>query len=361
MRPFLVLLCAAVLASCAALDAPGENPEETDSRTAVTSQINVAGSRTVRLSGTLEAVRSTHVVVPQLTGPSRRLTLTRVISNGERVEADQIVAEFDPVDQIDQARISAALYEDLSYQVLQKEADNAANVEKRRSALGEAEASLEKAILEVSRAEILARLDAEQNEIRADKARAQVESLTRKQVDEEQVDQTALRLLELRRDRQRDAFERAEANLDRLQVRTPIAGMVALSTRYRNGATIRPQEGDQMNRNNALMNIFDRSEMVVRTSVAEPDGALLHPGMEATIYVDAYPDLALRASFVAASPVAVTGLGLPIKSFSALFRLEESDPRLMPDLSAAVVFVTAKNAPSNQELPDVAASAGDQP
>jgi hypothetical protein len=93
-----------------------------------------------------------------------------------------------------------------------------------------------------------------------------------------------------------------------------------------------------MTRNNALLSIFDPSEMLVRTMVAEPDGALLSPGLRTTVYIDAYPDLRLPARFVSASPVAAPGLGMPVKTFSATFRLEASDPRLMPDLSAAVVF-----------------------
>jgi hypothetical protein len=31
-------------------------------------------------------------------------------------------------------------------------------------------------------------------------------------------------------------------------------------------------------------------------------------------------------------------MGSPIKTFSAIFRLEKSDPHLLPDLSAAVVL-----------------------
>jgi hypothetical protein len=36
--------------------------------------------------------------------------------------------------------------------------------------------------------------------------------------------------------------------------------------------------------------------------------------------------------------VASSALGSPIKTFTARFRLEQSDPHLLPDLSAAVVL-----------------------
>ncbi len=337
MRSFLSVVAVSLLCSCATSEPPRDEVLPAASMSSAGAP-NSPSARTIRLTGVLDAVRSTRVVVPQLTGPARQMTLTRIIPNGSEVSAGDIVAEFAGVEQIDLARESAARYEDLSFQVRQREADNIANLERRRSAVQQAEADLAKALLEVSKAEILSAIEAEQNVIRAEKARLKVESLARSDAENERVDAAALRILELQRDRQRSAFERAEANLERLRLRAAIGGMVAHATRYSNGAMIRPQEGDQMRRNNSLLSIFDPTEMLVRATVAEPDGALLQPGLEAVVYVDAYPDLALRARFASASPVASATFGNSIKTFTAVFRLVDSDPRLMPDLSAAVVF-----------------------
>ena len=51
------------------------------------------------------------------------------------------------------------------------------------------------------------------------------------------------------------------------------------------------QEGDQLWRGQALVSIFDPTEMLVRCTVGEPDGAALAPGRHAKVYLDAYPDL----------------------------------------------------------------------
>ncbi|HZM94055.1 MAG TPA: HlyD family efflux transporter periplasmic adaptor subunit [Vicinamibacterales bacterium] len=352
MRHALAVLCAAALASCS-----GSNPAPGSARANLLAAApnatpetpareDAAPSRPIRWSGTLEAVRSTRVFVPQVTGPTFRMTLTRLVPNGATVARDDIIAEFDPIEQIDQARESSARFQDLANQVLQRQADNAANVEKRRSERAQAEADLAKARLEESKAPVLGVIDAKQNAIRAAKAVARVESLKQTHPEEERADQAALRILELQRDRQKAAHDRALANIEKLRVRAPLAGIVAHSTFFNNGSLVRPQEGDQMTRNNTLLNIFDPAEMLVRASVAEPDGALLHPGLEVTVYVDAYPDMALPARFVTASPVASSpGIGRGLKTFMAVFRLGGSDPRLMPDLSAAVVFDT-RNAPA---------------
>jgi hypothetical protein len=86
-----------------------------------------------------------------------------------------------------------------------------------------------------------------------------------------------------------------------------------------------------------LVSIFDPSAMLVRCAVGEPDGASLVPGARATVSLDAYPDLTLPAHVESVSPVAASALGSPIKTFTALFKLDKAEPRLMPDLSAAVV------------------------
>jgi multidrug resistance efflux pump len=305
----------------------------------------------VRWTGLLEAVRSTRVTVPQVTGQTFRMTLTRLVPNGATVGKGDLIAEFDPLDQLDQARQSAAKFDDLAHQVRQRQADNAANVEKRRLEREQAEADLAKARLDVSKAPVLGDIEAQQNTIREAKARARVESLRRIHPEEERADRAALRVLELQRDRQRVAHERALANLERLKVRAPLAGMVAHAGFYNNGAMVRPQVGDQLTRNSTLLNIFDPGEMLVRVSVAEPDGALLRPNLTARVYVDAYPDMTLPASFVAASPIAASpALGRGLKTFMAVFRLEGSDPRLMPDLSAAIVLADEKATPPSPRV-----------
>lgn len=350
MRLSLAVLCATALACCS-----GSNPSSGEARTAPRAAAppsqTTPTSRPIRWSGTLEAVRSTRVFVPQVTGPTFRMTLTQLVPNGATVARGDVIAEFDPIEQVDQARESLARFQDLANQVRQRQADNAANVEKRRSEREQAEADLAKARLEESKAPVLGEIEAKQNVIRAAKALARVESLRETYPEEEKADRAALRILELQRDRQQAAHERALANIEKLRVRAPLAGIVAHSTFYNNGSLVRPQEGDQMTRNNTLLNIFDPGEMLVRASVAEPDGALLHPGLEVTVYVDAYPDMALPARFVTASPVAVSpGVGRGLKTFTAVFRLGGADPRLMPDLSAAVVFDIRSEGTAPSEL-----------
>src|SRR6516165_6586106 len=101
-------VCAIVLASCGRQ--PGSPAAEAASVTPV--QAVEPAKREIRLTGALEAVHSTKIVVPTIYGSGGQQTLTRLVPNGARLKAGDIMAEFDPTQQIDNARDAQAKYED---------------------------------------------------------------------------------------------------------------------------------------------------------------------------------------------------------------------------------------------------------
>jgi multidrug resistance efflux pump len=268
------------------------------------------------------------------------MTLTKLIPNGSRVKEGDLVAVFDSTQQIDQARDAQAKFEDLSHQVEQKRAQNRADAEKRIADLRQAEADLAKADIELQKGPVLSDIDRQKNEVRLQISKVHVESLKKSNAAHDRSDEAALHILELQRDRQKVMLERTRNNMARLELRTPLAGMVAHQNLYRNNSMGHAQEGDQLYRGQPIVSIFDPSQMLVRCAVGEPDGAALTTGLRATVYFDAYPDLVLPAHFEFASPVASSAFGSPIKSFTAVFKLDKTAPQLMPDLSAAVVLET---------------------
>jgi multidrug resistance efflux pump len=328
------------------LTACGTGKSEAAAEPASTSDVSRI-SRQVRLTGIVEAVHSSKIVVPQIAGQGGRLTLTRLIANGTKVQQGDVIAEFDPTQQLEAAFTARAKYDDLGHQVNQKASQNRADAEKRRADLIQAQADLSKAMLEIQKAPILSEVDRLKNEEKAAVARQHVESLTKSNAFHDAADAAALRILELQRDRQKVALERAQANINRLQVRASLAGMIAHQNVYRGNSNGKAQEGDQLFAGQALVSIFNPTEMRVRCLVGEPDGARLKPSARVTIYLDAYPEIALPGHFESASPIASSALGSPIKTFTAIFKLDTTDPHLMPDLSAAVV-IDAENSGATQ-------------
>jgi HlyD family secretion protein len=285
--------------------------------------------RTVRCTGRTTALRAFVLQVPVLFGSFNQLTLLRVVENGVRIGASDLLAEFDATDQIKQAREALAKYDDFSHQVDQKRAEHKNNAEKRNSDLIQAEADFKKAQIDIQKGPVLSDLEQQKN------ARTHVASLQRSNHAHEQAEAAELRVLELQRDRQKLTVQRQKDNAARLLIRSPISGMVALENTWRGNSMGHAQEGDRLYSGEPLLRVFDPSTMVVQLSVGEPDGAILKPGARAVIHLDAFPDLQFTAHFDSASPVATAAIGSAVKQFSARFILDQSDSHLLPDLSVA--------------------------
>lgn len=301
-----------------------------------------AGKREIRATGTIQAVRALTVQVPQVSGlpgaqNNGRLTLVKLVPNGTRVKEGDVLAEFDRTAQLDAALEAKAKYEDLSHQVREKEAKNNSDAAKRSAEISQAQADLDKAEIQLKKGPVLSEIDRLKNEEKAQNARARLESRVKSDQSHRTAEAAALQILKLQMERQKVALERSEKNAEMLVLKAPLSGMAALETIWRGGSMGNAQEGDQLGGGQPLLKIFDPSSMEVRTLIGEPDSVALQEGTTATVYLDAYPDAVFKARFKSASPVATAALGSPIRNFGAVFRIDASDPRLLPDLSAAVI------------------------
>ena len=295
-------------------------------------------SKAIRATGLVRAVKVSSIQVPQIAGQGGRMTLVRLVPNGTHVKQGDTLAEFDRTKQLDDALEAEAKFDDLGHQVRQKVASNRSDAEKRLGDLKQAEADLAKAEIQLKKGPILSDIDRAKNQAKAESAQARVASLLKIHGHRMKVEAAALRIIELQQERQKVALERATANAEKLIVKAPLAGMVALENIWRGGSMGHAQEGDQLWNGQPMLKLFDPTEMEVHAQIGEPDGAALKPGAKARVRLDAYPEVEFEGRFESASPVASSALGSPIKNFAARFRLIGTDPRLLPDLSAAVVI-----------------------
>jgi HlyD family secretion protein len=305
-------------------------------------RLHSADVPTVRVSGTIQAVHSVQVQVPVTEGKGGNLTLTKLIENGTKVHPGDLLAEFDRTNELKLAREAQAKYDDLGHQVDQKQAEHKSNAEKRASELQQAEADLKKAEIEIRKGPILSEIEQQKNAVKLDDAKEHVASLQRSGHFHDLAEAAESRILELQRDRQKITVSRQQSNAQKLSLRAPLQGMVALQNVFRNNSMGHAEEGDQLWPGSPLLELFDPSAMVVELSVGEPDGAVLVRGAKAIVHLDAFPELTFTARFDSASPVASAPMGSPVKTFSARFVLDQSDRHLLPDLSAAVDIAKPK-------------------
>src|ERR1035438_3105737 len=176
------------------------------------------GKREVRVSGIVEAVRSSKILVPQIWSQGGPMTLTKLIPNGSKVQEGDLIAVFDSTQQIDQARDAQAKFDDLGHQVEQKRAQNRADAEKRVSDLRQAEADLAKAAIELQKGPVLSEIDRLKDEVHLQTARTHVDSLTKSNAAHDKSDEASLHILELQRDRQKVMLERTQSNMAKLEL-----------------------------------------------------------------------------------------------------------------------------------------------
>jgi multidrug resistance efflux pump len=330
--PAAGMLTALLLAGCSPAPPPAHTPSVSKSEAPVR-----ADRRThVRTTGIVRALEWQMIRVPRIAGQWMRVTLTRIIPNGASVRKGDLLAEFDRTSLLDDERDAKAKLSDLSHQLDDKRASVKSDQTKRLAAIKAAEADLNKAQLELKKGPILSGIDKAKNEAKAEYARLEVASLRKSDGYRKIAEDAAVKTLELKLERQRVVLERVESNLDKLVVRAPQDGMVALENTWRNGSMGPSQEGDQLSPGMPLLRIFNPLRMVVEATVNEPDIAWLQKTTTARVWLDAYPGAVFDAALESANPVATSGLDSPVRTFNAIFRIDEQDPRLLPDLSASL-------------------------
>lgn len=291
-----------------------------------------------RLNGTTIAAHSFAVLAPKLEGAQvGSMIVTKLAPAGSQVKTGDVLVEFDPQAQMKDYLDKKSTYDNLVGQVAQKQADEAIARAKDDTALKQAEDELKRATLELQRNEIVSKIDAEKNQEAAEEAEA-----TLKQLEETyQLKRTAatanIRIQEIQRDRAQEAMRYAQSNAAKMTVHSPMNGVVVHNTIWLGGRMGTVQTGDQVRPGIPFMAVVDPSQMEVRVEMNQVDILRVHPGQHAKMHLDAYPGIELAATLEDLSPLGHPGQFTDaVRTFAARFSIQGSDPRLLPDLSAAL-------------------------
>ncbi|HEV2178660.1 MAG TPA: HlyD family efflux transporter periplasmic adaptor subunit [Terriglobia bacterium] len=294
--------------------------------------------RTLRISGTLQAVQSYVITAPEILGQhSNQLTITKLAPGGARVKAGDLLVEFDRQGQIQDFLDRQAEYRDLVDQIAKKQADEATARAKDDTELQQAEDDLAKAKLEMLKNEIVSRIDAEKNRLTLDETTARVKALRSTYDLKRKAAQADIRDLEIQRDAKQSAMLHAQQNEGKMSIRSPVQGIAVLKSIWKGGQMAEVEEGDQVWTGLPILQVVNPATMEVRANVDQVDVPDLRVGQTARIELDAYPGAVFAGKLDELAPVGVASeFSDKLEQFAATFSLEGSDSRLMPDLSAAV-------------------------
>ncbi len=298
----------------------------------------------LRLKGTTEAVQSRAILAPLLAGQQiGTLTIIHLAQAGAYVKQGDLLVEFDRQAQMRDIIDKQADYQKLVDQVAGEQAKESAARAKDETELKTAEDNLRKAELEIQKAEIVSRIDAEKNQENLDEAKATDDQLRETFDLKRKAAQAAIRILEIQRDRTRQTMEHAQANSDKMQIRSPLDGVVVLNTIWKQGTMGEVQEGDQVRPGVPFMQVVNPAAMQVRVLANQQDFPSLQVGQTAKVRLDAYPEMVFPGKLDQISPIGEGGdFSNKLRSFVVIVAIQGNDPKLMPDLSAAVDVDTGK-------------------
>jgi multidrug efflux pump subunit AcrA (membrane-fusion protein) len=275
------------------------------------------------------------------------LILLHLAKAGIHVKSGDVVAEFDP--QFQQQRL-----DDYKDSVIQQEntvkkmiANLAAVKEAHDQQVRTAKADWDKALLDLQTADVRSKIDAEKFKLSVEEAELKYKQLVAESALVEESQRAQIRANELNREQVKLELQRAETNVQRMVIKSPMDGIVVMASIVRNGEFGQIREGDQVNAGQPFVTIVDPRSMVLNATVNQVDAERLRLGMKATIRLDAYNGVELPGSLSGIGAMSKTSTfrsgyvgEIPIR-----IKIAGSDPRLIPDLtgSAEVVMSSEKN------------------
>jgi HlyD family secretion protein len=302
-----------------------------------------AAAPPVRLHGLVEPLRSHLVTAPRITGggaagaAAPQLVIVRLAKGGTKVAKGDVLVEFDRTTQLKNARDRESEYRDVLAQIDKKRAEQFMARAARRTGRKIAENAVRRAELDLVGLEVLPKITAEKNQQVLDEARAKLALLHRTNDLRKRAEAADLRILEIQRDRTKNAWDHAAANAIRMRIVSPLDGLVVLRSVFKSGTMGEMQEGEEVRPGIPILEVVDPSAMRVRAAVNQADVTSLAPGMNVRITLDSYPSRTFDGRLDSISPVATSSsLSGRIRTFAAVFTVNGADEHLLPDLAAAI-------------------------
>jgi HlyD family secretion protein len=307
----------------------------------------------LRLSGSIAALNAVSLTAPRILGSRSgfnrggdgggggggdfNLVLLTLAKAGTRVKEGDVVAQFDPQNQMQRLDDYRDTVVQMENRLKSGTAALDSTVEAQAQSVRSAKADWDKAKLDVQTAPVLTEIDVEKLKLSAAQAEETYQELDRQTASVRESQRAQLHILEFNLEQARIEQRRAEGNVQKMTIHSPIPGFVVMASIVRNGEYGQVREGDQIFAGQPFVSIVDPSSMVLNAVLNQVDAERLRLGMKATVRLDAYPGIDF--------PGAVSGIGAMsvTSTFRANFvgevpvriRIQGQDPRLLPDLTGS--------------------------
>ena len=300
----------------------------------------------VRCRGELKARRSVQVGAP-VNVPELRIVW--LAAAGSMVKKDEPIIKFDPSSAKQQLKEKEAALKQAQAALDQAIAQGRLAGEQDKLELADARYKTERAKLEVSKAEIVSALQAEESKIELGLAEQKMGMEQAKGKLNDTSNEAKVASLRRARDKAKDELELTEYRLSQMELEAPITGLINyLPNNSQGWMNAKPfKVGDQVWPGAAVAEIPDLETLEMEGKVEEIDRGKIAVEQPVRIRIDALPETTFPAKLEQLSPMTVMGWDWPpTRTFRGFAKLEKIDPRLRPGMNGAmdVVVKTIPNA-----------------
>ena len=235
--------------------------------------------------GELRPSKTAMLVAPPVGGT---LQLVHLAKTGTHVKANDVVLEFDPSEQeynLAQAKSDLAQGEQ---EITKAKADAAVQTSQDKVDLLKARFDVRHAELDVSKNELVSAIDAKKNLLTLEEAKRHLEQLEQDMKSRNASGQATIAVSEEKRNKARIAMQQAQANIEKMTVRAPLSGLVAVQPNFDSTGgffttgMVLPEyhEGDQVQAGRNVAQVLDVDAMEIQAKVDENDRANINPKFE---------------------------------------------------------------------------------
>jgi multidrug resistance efflux pump len=304
--------------------------------------------RWTRIAGQTAAIDFANIVTPTLRGPeAREMILMNLARSGSWVKKGTLIAEIDAQSLQDHIDDLGDTIDTASADIRKRKAEQSIEWENLQQSIRIAKAEADKARLDHSAAEVKTDIERQLLKLNLDEAEAQYKQLQGDLKQKQIAHASDLRLLDLTLERHTRHRDRHKRDLSLFSIYAPMDGLVVMSQIFRSGEMAQVQVGDRVSPGQGFMKIVNTNKMRVEGSINQTESSEIRLGQRARVRLDAFPSIQLGGFIEGIGALAVSSnrQGYYIRNVPLRIRIEGSDPRLIPDLSASaeIILESAEN------------------
>lgn len=323
-----------------------EQQQAAASRTAVkTAKVAMGPLRqTVRVNGLTASRSFVSVTAPIMRGPEsgREMVLLFLLQSGSRVKKGDLVAQIDAKTLEDHIDDIGDDIEQAEADIRKRKAEQAVDLENLNQTIRVAKAEFEKAQLDARAAEVRTEVERELLKLLAEESAArykQVQTDTQHKLTGYAAE---IRILNITKERHIRHRGRHAIDLEKFKILAPMDGLAVVQSMWRGGEMAPIQQGDQVTAGQLFMKVVDPTKMTVEGNINQADSSAFRVGQKADIEFDAFPGLKMQGDVYSIGALATRGWreNYYIRNLPVRVNITGSDPKVIPDLSAAADVLT---------------------